>query len=265
MKFAPLLFLTITMILSMGCNKNKQAEKIYTEAEKSYSEKEYNKAKLLIDSLLTTHPDNIEFITRSKDLLRTISKAEQENNLTFLDSLLAVKEKELAPLLKNFEESMEVGETPVLIHKRQKIENSFSRSFVMAYLNKAGEFYLSSRYVGKQRIHHNRIRVYHQSLSAESEIIEEDGLLNRAFDDGEWHWEIINYKNNRDNGIADLISNHYDKPLKVEYIGKSRHYIVMEQYDKEAIRDAYEISFLLRETAKIREQIEIVKNTLKQF
>ena len=90
-------------------------------------------------------------------------------------------------------------------------------------------------------------------------------MLNRTFDDGEWYWEIINYKNNRDNGIADLISNHYDTPLKVEYIGKSRHYIIMEQYDKEAIRDAYEISFLLRETAKIREQIEIVKNTLKQF
>ena len=265
MKFVPFVIVTITLILSVGCDQNNQAGKIYKEAEKLFSEKEYNKAKLLIDSILTTHPKNIEFTTRSKELLRIITRAEQENSLTFLDSLLKTKELELKPLMENFEENLEVGEIPVLVHKRQKIENSFSRSYLMAYLNKAGEFYLSSRYVGKQRIHHNRIKVYHQSLSAESETIEEDGVLNRSFDDGEWHWEIINFKGNRDNGIADFISSHYDKPLKIEYIGKTRHYIVMEPYDKEAIRDAYEISFLLRETEKIKEQIENVKRTLNQM
>jgi hypothetical protein len=39
----------------------------------------------------------------------------------------------------------------------------------------------------------------------------------------------------------------------------------MEQYDKEAIRDAYEISFILRETAKIKEQMENVKSTINKL
>lgn len=265
MKSVRLTTATLAVLIIVSCSRTNQAGDIFKEAEKHYAVKEYNKAKLLLDSILTNHPKDIEHTTRSKDLLRTINRAEQENNLAFLDSLLSAKELELNPLLKNFEESLEVGDIPVLTHKRQKIESSFSRTYLMAYLNKAGEFYISSRYTGKQPIHHNRIKVYHQALVAESETIEEDGLLNRRFDDGEWHWEIVNYKQNRDNGIADLIATHYNQPLKVEFIGKKHHYIILESFDKEAIRDAYEISFLLRETAKIKEQIQNVKTTLNQI
>jgi hypothetical protein len=124
-----------------GCSNDKKAEKIYHEAETSAAKKEFNKSKLLIDSILNYHSDNIEYTTRSKDLLRTITKAEQENNLAFLDSMLTAKQQELDPLMINFEESLEVGEVPTLIHKRQKIENSFSRSYIMANLNKNGDFY----------------------------------------------------------------------------------------------------------------------------
>ncbi len=258
-----ILLLTLTFIF--GCSNDKKAEKIYHEAETSAAKKEFNKSKLLIDSILNYHSDNIEYTTRSKDLLRTITKAEQENNLAFLDSMLTAKQQELDPLMINFEESLEVGEVPTLIHKRQKIENSFSRSYIMANLNKNGDFYLSSRYVGKQRIHHTGIKVYDKSLSAETETIEEDSLLNRSFSDEDWHWEIINYKSNRDNGVADFIAQHAEKSLKVEFKGTQRHFIVMEQYDKEAIRDAYEISFILRETAKIKEQMENVKSTINKL
>lgn len=256
-----LLTLSITLI-TMGCNKGKKAEALYNNAMQSYNQKEYNRAKLLLDSILNTYPKSIEYTVRSKDLLATITRTEQETNLIFLDSMLTVKEKELEPLLKNFEESNEVGDVPILTHKRQKIENSFNRTFLMANLNTDGDFYISSRYVGGTRIHHTRIKVYHQELSAESENIDEDGLRNRSFDDDGVYWEIVNYKNNADNGIADLISQHYTKPLKAEFIGKQRHYIVLETFDKEAIRDAYEISFLLREKKRIKEQITNVKNTL---
>ena len=265
MKLHSTIYFIFALGILTGCGNNKQAGKIYAEAEKSSVKKEYNKAKILIDSILNNYPNNIEYTTRSKELLRVITKAEQENNLVFLDSMLSVKQEELSPLLANFEENLEVGDIPLLIHKRQKVENSALRSYIMANLNKNGAFYLSSRYVGKQRSHHTAIKVYDQSLSAETESIEEDSLLNRSFTDDEWHWEIINYKENRDNGVADFISNHFDKPLKVEFIGRQKQYIIMEKYDKEAIRDAYEISFLLRETAKIKEQIENVKSTLNRI
>lgn len=255
--------LFILILISTAC-QNKKVSSLYNQAEELYSAKNYNSAKILIDSILTTYPTNIEFSTRSKELLRTIAKAEQENNMRFLDSLLDEKEKELLPLMKNFEVNNETGGTPVLIHKRQKTENSFNRTFLMANVNLKGEFYISSRYTGTGRIHHNQIKVYDQSTTATSEIIEEDGLMNRSFDDGDWHWEVIQYKDGRDNGIADLISTHIEQPLKVEFIGKKRQYIVMEKFDKEAIRDAYEISFLLREIEKIKEQQQNVKSTMNQ-
>lgn len=262
MRLIPLIIIAL-LTITTACNSDKKAGSLFSQAEKLYGQKEFNKAKLLIDSILTTYPKSIEFGVRGKKLLSSITKAEQQNNLQFLDSLLKVKEAELEPLLRNFEENNEAGGIPRLIHKRQKTENSFGRTFIMANLNKNGDFFLSSRYMGSKRLHHTKIRVYHDKLSAESENIEEDGMANRTFYDDGLHWEIVSYKNNKDNGIADLISQHYQLPLKAEFIGTGRQYIVLEQHDKEAIRDAYEISFLLREVEKIKEQRSNVEKTIK--
>jgi hypothetical protein len=260
-----LLILIVASVFCSGCNRTKKVSDLYEQALHSFNQKEFNRSKLLIDSILSTYPDNVEFTVRSKDLLATITLSEQEANLKFLDSLLVVKEKELEPLMKNFEENNEVGDVPVLIHKRQKVDNSFNRTFISAYLNKDGEFYLSSRYVGSKRIYHNQIRIYHQDISVLSEPVAEDSIANRSFNDDGVFWEVVNYKNNRDNGIADVVSEHYKLPLKAEFIGRERYYIVLEQFDKEAIRDAYEISFLLREVKKIKEQRDNVEKTIKKI
>ena len=117
-------------------------------------------------------------------------------------------------------ESEEYGAKTLLIHKRQRPENSFNRSYISAQLNTEGEFFISSRYVGEEHIYHKQIKVYDKESKILSEEIEKDDFQNRHFDDGEFKWEVVQYKDGKDNGVVDFIASNVDKPLKVEFIGK---------------------------------------------
>ncbi len=76
---------------------------------------------------------------------------------------------------------------------------------------------------------------------------------------------MVNYKDGADNGIIDFIAQNVDKPLKVHFMGKGNYYIVMEKFDKEAISDGYEISFVLKDIAKIKKEISNVREELKRL
>ncbi|TRX66492.1 hypothetical protein [Carboxylicivirga sp. M1479] len=259
------LVLSTLILIACGPNHEELAKNKFNKAEQLFSQKKFNDAKLEIDSIEYLYPNQIEYITRGNDLLRKISIEEQNQNLVFLDSMLQVKEMELVPLMKNFTESSDYGTKKILIHKRQKPENSYGRIYLRAHLNLEGDFYISSRYTGTERIHHDQIKVYFNKNSVLSEEVPEDGVNNRHLEDGENHWEVISYKNGKDNGVIDFIANNANQSLKVQFRGKKYYYIVMEKFDKEAIRDGYEISFVLKEIKHIKEEIKTVKAELKRL
>lgn len=263
MKTLPIIILLTTLfVTACGPNKQELAKERFNRAEQLFNQKKFNDAKLEIDSIEDLYPNQIEYVTRGNDLLRKITIEEQRQNLVFLDSMLQVKQAELKPLMKNFTESSDYGTKKILIHKRQKPENSYGRTYLRAHLDLEGDFYISSRYTGTERIYHDQIKVYFSGNSVLSEEIAEDGFNNRHFEDGENQWEVVNYKNGTDNGVIDFIANNADKSLKVQFCGKKYFYIVMEKFDKEAIRDGYEISFVLKEIKRIEEEIDKVKAEL---
>lgn len=254
----------LVIILSVRCSENNEkiAERKFELASQLFEAKSYQLAKLTLDTFFVASEGNASMTLKGHDLLKKISIEEQTNNLQFLDSLLKVKVLELEQLMKNFVTSQEYGSDPILIHKRQNTTNSYSRSFIRANLNLLGDFYISSHYTGTSYIHHNQIKVYYGDQSISTEVILEDGFNNRDFEAGGLKWEIVRYKDGLDNGVVDFISRNYNKPIKAQFVGKSSIYIVLESYDKEAIRDAYEISFLLKEKTKIVQQIANVKREL---
>ena len=255
----------LLLVASCGPSREELAKDKYVVAESLFNAKQFNDAKLIIDSIADLFPDQIEYVTRAKDLLRAITIREQEENLVFLDSVLQVKEKELVPLMKSFRESDEYGHQKILIHKRQKPENSYHRIYLRAHLDTKGEFYISSRYTGLEWIHHNQIKVYNSGNKVLSETVPKDGFQNRRFEDGENKWEVVNYKNGKDNGVIDFIASNWEQSLKVQFIGKKHYYILMEKFDKEAIRDGYEISFVLKDIARIKEEKGKVEKELARL
>ncbi|WP_062128208.1 hypothetical protein [Geofilum rubicundum] len=260
-----LLLLPILLIISCGPSRQEQAQEKLAEAISLKDSGYFNMAKLKLDSLIHEFKDLPEEADSAKALLTEINISEQTRNLQFLDSALVAQEALLEPLMKNFILSDEYGSTKILIHKRQKPENSFNRTFLRAHLNQSGDFFISSRYHGTKWIYHQQIKVYYKNQSVLSEIVKEDGFNNRRFEDGEFKWEIVNYKDGKDNGIVDFIANNWDSPLRVQFMGKGYEYIIMEKFDREAIRDGYEISFILKEIDRIKTEKTRVLQTLQKL
>ncbi|WP_016778136.1 hypothetical protein [Anaerophaga thermohalophila] len=259
------LFVIIGLLTGCGQSRKEIVSQKLDEAIQLRDSGQYNLAKLKLDTIINNFNDLTEEAAFAIRMLDEIKLMEQQRNLQYLDSMIAVKEKELEPLLKNFIRSDEYGSQPILIHKRQRPENSYNRTFIRAHLDTKGEFYISSRYYGTSWIKHNQIKVYHAGESVTSEVVPQDGFNNRRFQDGDSKWEIVSYKDGADNGIINFIASNVDKPLKVQFIGEKYYYIVMEQFDKEAIRDGYETSFVLQELAGLREEKRQVKQQIEKL
>ncbi|HBG86800.1 MAG TPA: hypothetical protein DEG09_05245 [Marinilabiliaceae bacterium] len=265
MRIRALLCLSVLLLASCSASRQEEAAARLIEAVSLRDSGNFNLAKLKLDTLIRDFKDVSEEYEKAKLLLLEISRDEQMRNLNFLDSALIAQEALLEPLMKNFILSDEYGAAKLLIHKRQKPENSYNRTFLRAHLNQEGDFYISSRYHGTRWINHQQIKVYYDDQSVLSEIVPEDGLNNRRFEDGEYKWEFVNYKDGKDNGIVDFIASNADKPLRVQLIGKSHEYIIMEQFDREAIRDAYEISFIQKEINRIRDEKKRIETSLNRL
>ncbi|MDA3833302.1 MAG: hypothetical protein PF495_07890 [Spirochaetales bacterium] len=259
-------FLILLIFLTgAGCGPSQEelADRKLEEAVALRDSGKYNLARLKLDTLISEYGDLAEKVGDARRLLDNIREKELGRSLTYLDSMIAIKEMELEPLMKNFIRSEDYGTEPILIHRRQRPENSYNRTFIRAHLNPEGEFYISSHYFGDKWIMHNQIKVYNAGESVTSQEVSEDGLNNRRFEDGGNKWEIVNYMDGADNGIINFIASNADKPLKVQFIGEGYYYIVMERFDKEAIRDGYETSFVLQELAGLRAERRKVLEELK--
>jgi hypothetical protein len=255
----------VLFIISCGQSNTQLAKKHFELAKKYYGDKQFNQAKLELDTILTNHKDEIELHTRAKDLMRTINIDEQNQNLLFLDSLLSEKQAQLAPLMKNFATEQIDGLPTLLVHKFQKTTNSYNRTFIKPNLDVDGNYFISSQYCGNPAIEHTQIKVSVGDDAVNTEDIAFDDFYNHRFSDAAFHWEIVQYKDGKDNGVVDFIAKNYNKPIKVLFVGKRSYAIIMETYDKEAIRDSYEISFILKEIARIKKEKENAKSAIEKL
>lgn len=248
-----ILILSAVLITACGPSKQELANALLVEAQSAMELANFNEAKLKVDSINLLYPEQIEAIAAGQGMMQRIELDEQLQSLAYYDTLLLTRQADFDRLVSSFvyKEGKFEGYAGTYIHKRQQVKNSHARSYVRAYLDEKGDFYISSRYHGKGHIYHNSIKVYDAGLFAETEKIAESSFDNRSFDDGEDYWETVNYRNGADNGAVGFIVNNYDKTLKVEFKGKKRHYIVMESFDKEAIRDAYNLSLIIKEISDL--------------
>ncbi len=265
-----LIILVATLVL-VACNQQKTpkqlAQKKLETAKVLLQQEKFSEAKLHIDSISMLYPNEVYEINEGKLLLNEVELKEQFKSRTFLDSTLNVRNAQLEKLKKDF--VLKPGGIQAnsgrYVHKRQQVSNSYDRTFVKAYLDESGTFYISSKYAGKSFINHNQIKVYDEGLFAETEVVPVDGIENRRYSDDGMCWETVHYRHDTDNEVAQFIVNNFNQRLKVMFKGGKPYYIVMEKYDKEAIRDAYLMSMLMKETQELSKQLKDTQKRIEEL
>jgi hypothetical protein len=199
-------------------------------------------------------------LNAAKNMMTEINFELLHRKETALDTIKAL----IAQLENSFvKEKTEFDRFTKYIHKRQTLQGSLIRSFIQIHLDERGDLFLSSNYHGKSSINHYGLRVYDADISAKTDSIPVGDSNNHQSDFMEYKWEKVSYRNGKDNGVIEFIANHADRKLKAVFLGKGQFYIILEEFDKKAVKDAVALSKAIKSKSELEKEIQILQKKLQ--
>ena len=178
-------------------------------------------------------------------------------------SALEVTEKSIPQLSSVFEaEKTEFDRYSQYTHKRQRTDNSWDRSFLRVNLDERGEISLTSYYFGNQWLDHTAIRVYDQGDAAKTTEVALGSVDNHHSGFMETKLEKVTYRGEKNLEVIQFIASNTGRRLKAAFIGKRNYYIVLEEFDKSAFRDAILLSEALKKKTTLEKEIKALQKSL---
>ncbi len=258
-------FLIILLIIS-GCvsESRKAAEQKLNQATSLLQTGEFIKGMALLDSISSWYPEEYGIIGKAINLKKNAAKAFHMEFINQAEQTLNELTPEIPKLSKNFTFTEGLpGRPGTYEHKRQTVRRSWNRTFLKTNLTEDGQFWLSTHYYGSEWLDHYCIKVYDKELALFSDTLALNHPDNRKIEDGNDRWEKIDFKDGSDHGITSLIIENQDRRLKVRFTGKKHYYIVMESFDKEAVKEGYNLAQVLKEVYELKQKIESHKKDLR--
>lgn len=252
--------LLVALLASCGDNYKKRAA-AKLELAISYCEKgDSATAVQTLDSIPTLFPEAFKVITQAKELNKKINAEILFRKQDQLDKVAA----QITELEKSFDkEKTDYDEYTQYVPKRQNAERRWDQSYIQVHLNELGNLYISSNYYGKQWLDHVALRVYDGVFQAKTDTVPLGDINNYHGEFMDMHWEKVSYKNGKDNGVIQFIADNVDRNLKAVFLGKHTYYILLEKFDKQAIKDAVALSGALKQKNELEKEIKRLQLKVK--
>jgi len=266
--FAPssMIILLIIILIISACvsETRKAAEQKMNQASGLLQSGEFELGMALLDSIPVWFPEEYGIVGKALNLKKEAATAYHQEFIAQAQLMLDELTSQIAELSKNFNFSEGPPSRPgTYEHKRQTVRRSWNRIFLKTNVTEDGQFWISSHYYGSDWIDHYCIKVYDKELYLFSDTISLNNPDNRKIEDGTDRWEKIDFRDGADNGIVRLIAQNQDRRLKVRFTGKKHYYIVMEAFDKKAVKEGYELAQVLKEVYELTQKIEQHKKELR--
>lgn len=256
------LFVLLLAIFFVACGPSEE-EKARTKlnaAQTLLTKQDTSAALTQLDSISTLYPEAIYSVNAAKNLINEINFSLLQRKESELDTV-KVRIEELE---KSFvKEKTEFDRYSQYTHKRQTFKRAWDRSYIQVHLDERGDLYLSSNYHGENWLNHYALRVYDKGDDAKTDSIPIGDTHNHRSDFMEAKWEKVSYRNGKDNGVIEFIANHSKQNLKAVFLGKEYYYIILETYDKAAVKDALALSKALKTKTKLEAEIKNLQKKLK--
>lgn len=266
--FAPLsmIILLINILIINACvsETRKAAEQKMNQASGLILSGEFERGMALLDSIPVWFPEEYGIVGKALILKKEAASAYHQEFISHAQIMLDGFTLQVDELSRNFIFSAgPAGRSGTYEHKRQTVRRSWNRIFLKTNLTEDGQFWLSSHYYGSEWIDHYCIKVYDKELYLFSDTISLNDPNNRKIEDGTDRWEKIDFRDGADKGIVGLIIQNQDRRLKVRFTGKKHYYIVMESFDKKAVKEGYELAQVLKEVYELKQKIGQHKKELR--
>ncbi|MBT3384849.1 MAG: hypothetical protein HN778_08340 [Prolixibacteraceae bacterium] len=262
MRFSVKYLIVLIVIFVVACGpSDEEKARVKLNLAKTFLEKQDTTNALIhLDSISTLFPEAIYSANVAKNLINEINFDLFQRKEAELDSLKI----QFTKLEKSFvKEKTQFDRFAQYIHKRQTFQRAWDRSYIQVHLDERGELYLSSNYHGENWLNHTGLRVYDQGDDAKTETIPLDDVNNHRSDFMEAKWEKVSYRNGKDNGAIEFIANNAERRLKAVFLGKEYYYIILETYDKQAVKDALALSKTIKRTIILEAEIQTLQGKLQ--
>ncbi len=257
--FQFLILIVFLFTVACGSSDEDKARIKIGQAKNLLQQQDTLNALLTLDSIPKLFPKAIYTGNAAKKFagkLRFEILQKKENELDSLNVFIAEKEKSFV------KEKTEFDRYAQYIPKRQTFKRGWNRSFIQVHLNEHGDLYLSSNFYGEHWLNHTGIKVYDKGDNASTEQVPLGNVDNHHSDFMKSKWEKVSFRNGKSDDVIRFIANNVDRRLKAVFQGKKYYYIVLEKYDKEAIREALLLSKALKRKAKQEKEIATLQKKL---
>jgi hypothetical protein len=244
----------------------------------SPSQREKAVAKMNVANELVISGDTLQAISMLESVEQLFPKAEVQIQVAknLADDLYRQMIDSRMSSLKGLENQIELYEANFIkektefdlytqyIPKKLTFNRSWDKSFLQVHLDERGEMYLTSHYMGRDWLAHTSIRVYDGDISMRSSEVSLDDPNNRKSDFLDHKWEKVSYTNNKSDSLIAFIALNSERKLKCAFLGKRNYYIILEPFNIEAIKSAYDLSLAIHMRNEIRKEIEQLEQSRKK-
>jgi len=256
-----LLIIGIALILvSCKPSEEEQARVYLNTAKTLIAQNDTTQALLQLDTIVRMFPKAMYSVNAAKNMTSEIELSILGRKQTELDSANA----QILRLENSFNKvKTEFDRYTQYIHKKQNVSSGLNRSFIQVHLDERGEIYLSSNYHGKATLNHYALRVYDGELSLKTDSVPVGSDDNHVSDFMEFKWEKVNYRNGKDNGVMQCIADYSERNLKAVFIGRQQQFIILQPFDKQAVKEALALSAAIRKKAALENEMKSLQKKLQ--
>ena len=231
------------------------AKELLAQTKAAVEAKEYNKAKMLMDSIRRTYPKAFKTLCEVEDLYHKVLVDEKMRDVAFCESELEKMIVLRDSLIKKFDYRKDSKYEDF----SQAISKNANNCFMRATVNEDAEAVITSYYRGK-RIGYKKIKVASGGTFVEVDVKSAD----RPWTGKEYgsYVERYGFKLGNDGGIMKFIANTQDKVV-VELVGESTlHTYELRDSDVKAIREVLELQKLLASIKEMRGMLDEARYAL---
>lgn len=251
--------LSAVMMLSCEGKIEQPARDILSEVRNEFKAGNYNRAKMLIDSVKLAHPKAYKTLREAEALRHEVLIREKERDIAYFNSEMQRLVELRDTMLKEFDYSRNAKYQDMGVYSVpfQAISKNAFNNFLRATVKENGEAVLTSYYRGA-RIGYKAVKVKCGELyvSAENSIYSWSGKEHGVY------IERRDYRRGDDGGIMDFVASSSGKVV-VELSGGSRDFgYELRQEDVKAITMVKELSDVLLSIAECREMLDAAQYSL---
>ena len=254
--------IVIILVVVTACGPSQQefAAKKIKASKELLSRGDTLNSLLYLDSIPKLYP---EAVSELHEAIR-ISNLIYSSQLSKQREKLAAAKTVIGTLIKDFKpEKGEFEKYTSYIPNRQVFDKSWSRSFVEVNVNEKGDLTLTSNYYGEKWINHTSLCIVSEGLTVKTDSVPLENINNHHNEFGGSNWEKVTYRGTQADLVISSIAFHWDKKLKALFKGKTTYIMWLEDYDKKAIKDAFELSKAFKVKIEAEKRIPALEKRIK--